>query len=531
MNATTGRRLALLLCAAAGAALAPAAAAQTVLRLDEVAVGELDPGKASDYADSILMFNAYDTLVIPARGEAGMAPHLAESWEIDGERYTFTLRDDVTFQSGNPLTAEDVVFSFDRMVALGQGLSYLFADRVRSVEALDGRTVRFTLDGPYAPFLSSLARLPIVDRALVMDNLADGEGEMGDWGQAFLSANAAGSGAYRVVRHNPQDETLFEKNPDYFLPIAEAAPDEVRMRYGLEASTVRALIARGEHDISSQWIPPEVARAIAEEGGQLLREPSAGGFYIKMNTTKPPLDDVHCRRALAAAFDYATLLRMVEVSDTVAAGTPSHGALAAGMLGGRGPAMARDTAAAREHLEQCAHDPAEHTLEVSWIAEVPIEERFALLAQATFTELGFGAEITRMPWALFTEAVATPETTPHFSQLFNSAMTGDPDTLLWGMYHSSARGTWQSPEYLADDEVDRLLEEGRTETDPAARADLYAALDDRLIELAPTIFGFDRQTVFAASDRVRAPALSGDPAAGYALDGFGFNFRFIEVAD
>ena len=132
-----------------------AAAPQTaraggVLRLDEVAVGELDPAKASDYADSILMFNVYDTLLIPRQGAPGHDPHLAESWEGEGTSFTFSLRSDVKFQSGNALTAADVVFSFDRMKAIGQGLSYLFTS-VEGVEALDDRTVRFDLSAPYAP--------------------------------------------------------------------------------------------------------------------------------------------------------------------------------------------------------------------------------------------------------------------------------------------------------------------------------------------------------------------------------------------
>lgn len=97
------------------------ATADTVLRLDESPVGELDPAKASDYADSILMFNIYDALVVPKQ-ESGYEPFIAESWEsTDGKVFTFRLRDDVKFQSGNPLTADDVVFSLDRMRALGEG--------------------------------------------------------------------------------------------------------------------------------------------------------------------------------------------------------------------------------------------------------------------------------------------------------------------------------------------------------------------------------------------------------------------------
>ena len=218
--------------------------AETVLRLDEVAVGELDPAKASDYADSILMFNVYDTLVLPRQGGPGHVPHLAQSWTGSGSSYTFELRDDVMFQSGNMLTADDVVFSLERMMELGQGLSYLFSD-VLGAEAIDQHTVRFDLAEAYAPFVSLLVRLPIVDKQLVMANLGDGEGSMGDWGQAFLSEHGGGSGAYVVESHNPQDVTVMVKNPDYFLGINESAPDTVRLRYGLEPATVRTLIAQG----------------------------------------------------------------------------------------------------------------------------------------------------------------------------------------------------------------------------------------------------------------------------------------------
>jgi peptide/nickel transport system substrate-binding protein len=227
------------------------ASAGGTLRIDEVAVGELDPGKASDYADSILMFNVYDTLILPVQGGPGSAPHLATSWSQDGNTYTFALRKDVKFQSGNLFTAEDVVFSLDRMKALGSGLSYLFTV-VDSATAIDNSTVQFNLSKTYAPFISSLVRLPIIDKKLVMKNLADGDGEMGDWGQAYLSQNSAGSGAYRVTAHNPLEETVMEKSSTYFLGVASDAPNTVRLRYGLEAATVRTLIAQGKHDISSQ---------------------------------------------------------------------------------------------------------------------------------------------------------------------------------------------------------------------------------------------------------------------------------------
>ena len=514
-------------------ALAPSAPAlaETVLRLDEVAVGELDPAKASDYADSILMFNVYDTLVLPAQGAPGLVSHLAESWSADGNNHTFKLRKDVKFQSGNPLTAEDVVFSLERMQALGAGLSYLFTN-VEKAEAVDDNTVTFVLKEPYAPFVASMLRLPSVDKTLVMENLGDGDGEMKDWGQAFLSANGAGTGAYKVTSHNPQQETVMARNADYFLGVADVAPDTVRLRYGLEPATVRTLIAQGEHDISSQWLPPEVLKALAQGGAQLLTESGTGGFYVKMNTTKAPFDDPQCRLALASAFDYDAAIKMIAVTDDVSQGSAATGAIPVGMLGSNPPTdtLTRDMDAAKRHWDSCRYAPGDHTIEISWIAEVPIEERFALLMQANFAELGVKSEIKKLPWALFAEQVSKPENTPHISQLFVNAVTGDPDTLLYGMYDSKAAGTWQSPEYLNDAEVDALLEEGRVNSDPEARAKAYHELNDRLMAIAPSIYGYDRQSVFAASNRVKVPALS-DPSKAFGLDGMGFSFRLMEMQD
>ena len=518
------KKTAMITALCAATALASPVFAETVLRLDEVAVGELDPAKASDYADSILMFNVYDTLVLPTQGGPGHVGHLAESWEVDGANYTFKLRGGTMFQSGNPVTAADVVYSLSRTQALGAGLSYLFGGV--SAEAVDDMTVKFTLEKPYAPFVASLVRLPIVDMAAVKAN-SDSE-----WGEEYLSGTSAGSGAYTVKSHNPQEETVMSKWGDYFLTVADAAPDTVRLRYGLEAATVRTLIAQGEHDIASQWLPPEVIKALVGDGAQLLTETGSGGFYLKMNTTKAPLDDVNCRMAMRYAFDYGTAIQMIAVTDDVSTGSPSTGAIPKGMFGSNGldSALMQDMDKAKQYLADCKYDAADMNIEVSWIAEVPIEERFALLFQSNLSQLGVKSEIKKLPWALFADQVSKPENTPHISQLFVNAVTGDPDTLLYGMYHSSTPGTWQSPEYLSDAKVDELLDAGRTASTEAEREAAYAALNARLMEIAPTIYGFDRQSVFAASNRVKVPALS-DPSKAFGLDGMGFTFRLMEMTE
>ena len=194
--------------------------------------------KRQDYADTILAINLYDTLVYPKQGGAGVQPHLAKDWSIDGATYTFTLRDDVTFNSGNALTAADVAYSFERMMAMGQGNASLYAGIVESVEATDDHTVVFTLTAPFAPFLATLIRMPVVDMATVKSHEVDG-----DWASTWMSQNSAGSGPYVISSHDPQTETVLSYEADYFLDPVDSYPETVRFRYGLEPSTVRALTA------------------------------------------------------------------------------------------------------------------------------------------------------------------------------------------------------------------------------------------------------------------------------------------------
>ena len=508
--------------------------AERVLRLDESPIGEIDPAKATDYADTVLMSNIYDTLVYPKAGGPGVEPLLATEWTTDGNSYTFKLKDGVKFHSGNPLTADDVVFSLNRMIAMGQGFSSLFAGRVEKAEAIDPLTVKFTLTEPYAPFLAALVRLPVVDAKTVMANKADGKhGEFGDYGEAWMSSHDAGSGAYAVESQNPQSETVMVKFPDYFLGFAENAPDKVRYRYGLEAPTVRALMSRGEHDIADLWLPPEVIRSLAAEKGIKLDTEAGGstGEYIKLNTARAPLDDVHCRLALTYAFDYGTTLKILTINGERAQGIPMKGPLPSGLLGYDKdlPDYKQDMDKAKEELAKCKYDPKTSPIDIAWIAEVPARERIALLMQAQFSKLGFPVKVIKTPWALVSEQVTKPETAPHAVEIAVAAVTPDPDSLLYNMYSSKVPPTWMSAEHLKDAKVDELLEAGRTETDQGKRETIYKELNKTLRDLAPAINAYEFTGVYVARDAVAIPKL--EDKSKQTLDNFNLVFREMSITE
>ena len=500
--------------------------AATVLRLDNSAPAQLDPDKETDFSGSILAFNIYDTLVLAKQGAAGVGPHLASSWTNDATNYTFDLRSGIKFHNGDAMTAEDVKYSFDRIIGLQQGFSYLFATTVQSLDVLGPTQVRFTLKKPFAPFLASLTRLAILDSKLVKSHATAGD----PWAANWIATNDAGSGAYSVVSHDPQSLTVMRKFSGYFLGVGPTAPDEVRMSYGLDAPTVRTLMASGQQDIGSQWLPPEVKAALlARHDMHALQSSGAGEFYIKLNTTKPPLDDVHCRRALVDAFDYKTALDLVRVNAKVVMGKSANGPLPTGMMGALDtPPIHQDLPAANSELKQCKYDPKQQTIEITWVAEVPLEERYALLMQSNFAQLGFKSTITRIPWSLFSDRASKPETTPAISQIFITATTPDPDSLIYSMYDSKVPSTWQSTEHLNDPEVDSLLDQARSAQDTGARTKLYQQLGKRLITLAPTIYAYDQVSVFPARDAVQVPALQ-NAENEFDLDAMGFTFRLMQV--
>ena len=170
---------------------------------------------------------------------------------------------------------------------------------------------------------------------IVSANYMEGDfGDNGDYGDQFLSANTAASGSYTVESHNPQELTVLRKNEGHYGGFAENAPDVVRLSYALEPTTLRALMPRGEHDVTRMQLPVEILQALDKDPNiSLARDLGGAAFYIKLNMQRPPTDDVHFRKAIALAFDYETMYTLLQVTDDVSAGAPANGPVPRGVVG------------------------------------------------------------------------------------------------------------------------------------------------------------------------------------------------------
>lgn len=477
------------------------------LRLADGNIGQTDPHKPTDFPGSILMFNLYDFLVRPMPGGT-VEPSLAESWTIseDGKTYTFVLRKGVKFHEGSEMAPSDVVFSVQRMLTMKRGFSFLLST-VEDVKA-DGDTVVFTLKAPFSPFLAALIRVAIVNEKLVMANKADGEfGEFGDYGEAFLSAQDAGSGAYRIVSHDPQSETVMEMFPDYFEGFAENAPEIVRAKFGVEAVAVRQMMPRREIDLTRLPLPPEIVTALSKADGVEIgedRRPSI--MHFKLNTKKAPLDDVKVRKALSLAFDYQQIYGLMQVAG-MSQGIPANGPVPEGVPGHDPdlPLPVRDVEAAKKLIAESKYAGQPLELDLVWFRSVALQERFALLLQANLSEIGVKVNITSAPWPQIVEMATKPETSPHIASVATSMSTTDVDSMLWGEYHSSAGGTYLSMHWLQDPEVDAELEKARLLTDAEERAALYRALSARILDLQPSLFLYQSIDLVALRKTLDAP--------------------------
>jgi len=479
----------------------------------------IDPAVGNDFSSSTSLANVYDTLVFP-NPDGSMSPWLAESWESseDGLTWTFNLREGVKFHDGSELTASDVVYSFNRLKTIGEGYAYLAAG-AESATAVDDYTVEFTLAQPSGLFVPSLVRLYIANEELVRANtLSEGPyGEQGDYGKEWLLTNDAGSGPYKVVDFPLEEYLLMEKNEDWWGDFVENAPDEMRFIATTETITVRTLMANGELEITDQWQTVEALEALDEiEGVDVAAFPSMTSFYYMVHNRLPPTDDVHCRRAMAYAFDYDTAIGLEWP------GTAQMLGPVPATLGGHSSdvfVFQRDLDKANEELAQCqyADDIANYPVVVNWIAEVPDEEKFALLFQANMADIGIPVEVVSTPWLSVVENTSAEDTSPHIVTIYVSADLPEAGLMLQQRYHSSTADTWQQNEWLLDTELDAAIEDALATIDQEERFAKYIELQNQLAELAPSVFIYDQVQKHSFQDYVDWRPLEESAVMGYQI--------------
>ena len=510
--------------------LGVAGAAERSLRTNWSWPTYIDPAVGSDFSSSTALVNLYDTLVYPdMKGNA--QPHVAKSWETsaDALTWTFHLRKGVKFHDGSELTAEDVKFSMDRLVTIGEGYGFLFVGKIVGTEIPDKYTVVFRMKEPFGPFLTTIFRLYILNKDLVVANIKKPGpyADMGDYGKEYLLTHDAGSGPYMVKEFQLEEYLLMEQNHDYWLPIDLDAPDEFKMIATTEPVTIRTMMARRELEITDAWQPLESLEALDRiKGVEISKHPPGNEHYFMLHTKKPPTDDIHFRRAMAWAFDYKTEAEKIWVDST-----QSRGPVTA-ILPGHDPTVFqyhRDLDKAMEELKQSKYygELDKYPVEIHWVSVPADNEKEALLLMSNLADIGIDAKIVKVPWMSIVEEMANIETSPNVVGVFVAPHYPEGGSLLESRYKSESVATWEQNEWLQDEKFDAMIEDAIATVDRWERFAKYGKIQHYIVDLCPSLFLFDQ----IEKHGYQATYIDFPASSGEAIPIMGYNFaaRFIKV--
>ncbi|QKC95597.1 ABC transporter substrate-binding protein [Mesorhizobium sp. NZP2298] len=309
------RRMFLGLCLAAAMLSVPALAdtpANTLVvakAIDDIVT--MDPAEIYELSNSEIAVNVYDRLMGLEIGDMKkLVPKVAESYLVsdDGKTFTFKLKSNLKFHSGNPVTAEDVAFSLQRVILLNLTPAYLFqglgwtTDNVKDmVKAVDASTVSITVSEKYAPTyvlnLMSTVTSSIVDKKEAMAHEKDG-----DLGHAWLKTNSAGSGAYKMRSWKANESVVLEANPGFRLGAPKM--ERVIIRHVPEGATQRLLIEKGDIDIARNLTPDQIKGIEGNTDLVVGTFPKATIYYLGLSQKVEALRNPKVQEALRWLIDY-----------------------------------------------------------------------------------------------------------------------------------------------------------------------------------------------------------------------------------
>ncbi|HEX3992207.1 MAG TPA: ABC transporter substrate-binding protein [Acetobacteraceae bacterium] len=475
---------------AAGAALVPgfprgasAAAGKNFVTANNSAYDTLDPHVVFDIGRIATRLNMYDCLVRWVDNPPKLQLWLAEKIDIapDAVTYTVTLKPGAIFHDGAPVTADDVVFSMERILAMKQGAYGLFKGVVDAgkTRALDARTVQFTLNQPYAVFTSILAELWVVNSKLLRASE-----KSGDRGAAWLARNEAGSGGFKLHRYDPAIGFQADRFDGHFAGFGQSNISQMEFRVVLETASRSLGLQKGEFNTTDGYLPQDQIRHLRQtDSVQILEAPSLRTMYFIIHNQRPPLDDVNLRRALCYAFDYDGFINNI-LSGSV---SRNAGIIPANLWGAPKDLQgyAYDLDKAKQHLAM-VKGPL-RPLEIGVLAGFDQSEAAAQLLQAGCAKLGIEVKLNSEPWPVISGKFADKEKMHDLVPLWRSAYFADPHNWTGYMYNSRNIGAGNASFYK-NPRFDELTDKALVLTSQAERQPLYEEASRILVDDAAGLF-------------------------------------------
>ncbi|KUI23416.1 ABC transporter substrate-binding protein [Mycobacterium sp. GA-1285] len=410
---------------------------------------QLDPHKTSAYFSFEVLENVFDTLVEPD-ADLQMRPALAESWEVSPDQlsWTFHLRPGVTFHDGSPFTAEDVVFSYRRIIDERLANVDKFS-AVVDVRAVDPLTVVIRVEHPTPNLLTNIGGfkgMAIVQRR----NVETGQ----------IATHPVGTGPFAFQSHKSGDSITLTGNPAYWGPAPKVAG--VTFRFISEPSTALSALQAGEIDWTDAVPTQRVAQLRDDDSLHLEVTPSNDYWYLALNEAHKPWDDMRARRAVAYGIDRNAIVQATSYGTAAAnqlaipKGNPWYAAY---------DRYRYDTDTAERLLDEAGVGDVD--LDMLVTSEYPETVTAAQVIADNLAPLGITVNIRTVDFATWLDE----QNSGNFDMLMMGWLGNiDPDDFYYAQHHTN--GTSNAQKY-SNPEVDRLIDAGRVETDRQARFELY----------------------------------------------------------
>jgi peptide/nickel transport system substrate-binding protein len=264
-----------------------------------------------------VLANVYEGLT-RRNADLEIEPALAESWEIiEPNRWRFHLRKGVKFHNGNDFTADDVVFSAERVRHQNSDLKTRIGPDVK-VEKVDDHTVDFVLPGPNPILHYEWDTWGIMDKEWSEEHGVEAPMSPSDTNPSYAALNANGTGPFKVLSHQPGVKTVFEANPDWWN--AENASNLDRVEFTPIASdpTRVAALLTGEVDLMDPVPTQDIQRIERTDGVRAMTGPELRTIFLGFDQTrdellesnvkgKNPFKDERVRKAFYQAIDIETI--------------------------------------------------------------------------------------------------------------------------------------------------------------------------------------------------------------------------------
>lgn len=425
-------------------------------------ITSLDPHQGKETSAVEFTDQIFDTLFVVDQNNE-VQPLIAESYEQTSDtQYAVKIREGIKFHDGSDLTAEDVKFSLDRAIA-SASVSYI-VDFIDNVEVVDEYNVLINLKAPYAPALRNLS---VPFSAIVPKALVEADED------AFIK-NPVGCGPYKFVEWKPGDSARLVAFDEYFG--GKAATENLVMKVIPEASQRTIALENNEIDIAYDIIPNDLEKVANNENLQLFDAPSLTCYYVSMNLNKAPYDNQLVRDAINFAIDRQTIVDIIAYGS----GEPADAIVAPGVFGYSSPgAYEYDPEKAKSLLAEAGYPDGFSTS--IWVNDNQTRVEVCQAIQGMLKEIGIDCAVEVMEFGSFIQATTNGEHDMAYFGWVTSSI--DADYTYYSLEHSSQQGAAGNRTFLADAEVDALIETGRTTTDTETRLAAYRDLAVKLKEI------------------------------------------------